>query len=569
MKNKAMTFAVLTATLLILILNMVYVGNVKADSPSYAVEWVNHQVKILYNGYILVNDTIKINGTAQNGFLIGFPYKYAPYVLRCIAYNTANASQRHNVITGVPLDNRIGFYGVNVTLKQQPENGVFSVVFVLSNSLLTQNKQNTTLYTLDFPAYPSLTVDVPSCNASVVLPSTAKYVTGTISTLNYSTNEKLPPFTYEPACANLTFQLTSDDIQLLTVEEFKREIIVGSMSEIEVLDSYYVKNLSPQEFDSVKVTLPKNASNVKAEDEFGRKNVITFDFKTSMYKVSLSLPVESGKSTRFIVRYNLPRSPELNFTFFQEINYYIEKAWITITLPEGAKILDISHKSASAGDTYGVSRDVFQEKITISRQGVLSLDSLTIRVAYDYNLLWLAFRPTLWVWALAVFGCAIIAAWRGRPKAPEAVVVPTIAVRLSPEILRKFVDSYEEKRKIASEIKSLETAVSKGRIPRQRYKVQRKTLETRLAALSRSLDDLKLKLRSAGGRYADLMRQLEIVETELNEVESNIKSIEARHRRGELTLGAYRKLLADYESRREKAETTISGILLRIREEIH
>jgi chromosome segregation ATPase len=130
------------------------------------------------------------------------------------------------------------------------------------------------------------------------------------------------------------------------------------------------------------------------------------------------------------------------------------------------------------------------------------------------------------------------------------------------------VESYEEKRRITSEIKSLETAVSKGRIPRQRYKVQRKTLETRLASLSRSLDDLKLKLRSAGGRYADLMRQLEVAETELNEVESNIRSIEIRHRRGELTLEAYRKLLADYEGRRERAETAINGILLRIREEI-
>ncbi|MEM2987583.1 MAG: hypothetical protein QXK26_00910, partial [Candidatus Bathyarchaeia archaeon] len=169
----------------------------------------------------------------------------------------------------------------------------------------------------------------------------------------------------------------------------------------------------------------------------------------------------------------------------------------------------------------------------------------------------------------AVFGCTIIAIWK-RPKAPEAAVeAPTVAVRLSPEMLRRFVKSYEEKRRITSDIKSLEVAVSKGRIPRQRYKVQRKTLETRLAALSRSLDDLKLKLRSAGGRYAELMHQLEVAETELNEVESNIRSIEARHRKGDLTLEAYRKLFADYESRREKAETTISGILLRIREEIH
>ncbi|MEM2643042.1 MAG: hypothetical protein QXO34_02735 [Candidatus Bathyarchaeia archaeon] len=561
MKRKALAFTVLTVTLLILVLNIVYVGHVEADAPSYNVEWVNHEVKILYNGYILVNDTVKVGGNVENGFLIGFPYKYASYVLRYIAYDTANFTQQYNVVSGVPLDNHMGFCGFNVTLNPQPKNGVFSIIFVLSNSLLRQNPQNTSLYTLDFPAYPSLTVNASSCNASVVLPSGAKFLsgTGTVNVTNYSVNKPLPQFTYEPA--NLTFQLTTSDIQLFTVMEFKREINVGSMGEIIVSDSYYIRNDSPQQMTSVKVAIPPNASSVWVEDEFGRKGKITLD------TVSLTLPVESGKSTRFIVRYNLPKGT--SFTFFQEINYYIEKASVTITLPEGAKITNLSLNSVLPIDTFGTSRDIFQEKVTVSKQGVLSLDNFTLELAYEYNPLWLAFRPTLWIWAIAILGCAIVAVWR-RPKAPEAVVaVPTVAVRLSPETLRKFVESYEEKRRITSDLKSLEVAVSKGRIPRQRYKVQRKTLETRLAALSRSLDDLKLKLRSAGGRYAELMHQLEVAETELNEVESNIRSIEARHRRGDLTLEAYRKLLADYESRREKAETTISGILLRIREEIH
>ena len=75
-------------------------------------------------------------------------------------------------------------------------------------------------------------------------------------------------------------------------------------------------------------------------------------------------------------------------------------------------------------------------------------------------------------------------------------------------------------------------------------------------------------MRAAGGKYVDLMRQLEIAETEINEVEANIKSIEVRHTRGELSLEAYRKLLADYQRRKEKTQTAISGILLRLREEI-
>jgi hypothetical protein len=75
-------------------------------------------------------------------------------------------------------------------------------------------------------------------------------------------------------------------------------------------------------------------------------------------------------------------------------------------------------------------------------------------------------------------------------------------------------------------------------------------------------------MHAAGGQYVQLMRQLEIAETEINEVEANIKSIEARHSRGELSLEAYRKLLTDYQHRKERADTTIKGILLRLREEI-
>jgi len=86
--------------------------------------------------------------------------------------------------------------------------------------------------------------------------------------------------------------------------------------------------------------------------------------------------------------------------------------------------------------------------------------------------------------------------------------------------------------------------------------------------LSKSLSESGEKLRVAGGKYADLMRQLEIAETEINEVEANIRSIEARHNRGEISLEAYRKLLGDYQHRKDVANTTISGTLLRLREEL-
>jgi chromosome segregation ATPase len=99
--------------------------------------------------------------------------------------------------------------------------------------------------------------------------------------------------------------------------------------------------------------------------------------------------------------------------------------------------------------------------------------------------------------------------------------------------------------------------------------VQRGTWEARFEALSRNIAELKKLLRSAGGSYADLIRQLDIAESELNEVETNIRRVEARFRGGALSLEDYKKFLADYQKRKEKTETTVNGILLRLREEIH
>jgi len=93
-------------------------------------------------------------------------------------------------------------------------------------------------------------------------------------------------------------------------------------------------------------------------------------------------------------------------------------------------------------------------------------------------------------------------------------------------------------------------------------------LEGRLSTLSRDLSDLREKIRAAGPKYSNIMRQIEVAETMLEGVEADIRRVEARYRRGEISKGAYGRLLDEYHRRREKAKTTIDGVLLRLREEI-
>jgi hypothetical protein len=568
---KKAVFAVALLSFVMIVLVSFSVKTAQAQSD-YGIDHVSHSIEVMYNGYISVNDTIKLNklDQAPNDFLIGFPYKYGSYVLECTAFNASNDFQ---VKLDESLENHVGFYAVKISFPQGGAPQEFTVGFVLSNSLLQQDSSNASLYTVDFPAYPGLTKTTTICNASLVLPPDVAYVGGTVAGPTYGT-ENLQAFSYSPA--SVTISVAGDRIQLVNVDQLKREIKVNEFGELECSDAYVITNMADSALSAFEFILPPNATEPSAEDQFGRTMTAPTQTDASLnrYKVNLTLAVYPSRSTRFTVKYILPKnlltqegtnSFALTFPSFQNVNYYISQASVTFTLPEGARVLN--PPSGLANGVVGISKNVFQETATISMQGVTHSDKIETEVEYWYDPLWLSFRPTMWIWALSIVGCVVMLVWR-RPKTPVTVVGPSAALKIRPEFLKSFVDSYEERMKIGMDLESIETGVQKGRIPRRRYKVRRKMLETRLGALSRSLEELRDKMRGSGGHYVDLMRQLEVAETEISEVETNVKSIEARHNRGELSLEAYRKLLGDYERKKQNAETTINGILIRLREEI-
>jgi len=148
--------------------------------------------------------------------------------------------------------------------------------------------------------------------------------------------------------------------------------------------------------------------------------------------------------------------------------------------------------------------------------------------------------------------------------APQTLSVSTVQVPSTE--LKSFIESYEEKATIREELESLEERLRKGKIPRRRYKVRKKMLDSRLATVSRTLATLSDKIRGAGSKYANMMRQIEVAEANLEGAERDMQRVKVRYRRGEVSKGAYGKLLEEYQDRIEAAEATIDGVLLRLRE---
>jgi hypothetical protein len=526
---------------------------------------------------MVIRDTIHISGQLTGDFLIGFPSKYGAYVIKGVAYDEDN--NVYPLSLGVQLS-ETGFYGAKVTFTEEAPQ-VFTILFVFSNSLLSQESAGT-VFDLDFPAYPSLTKAVAQCNVDLIFPDTPATLQitkddGEISTTNFF-KSNLPVFTYSPAVA--TFSIPGGSLRILTIKELNRQITIGPVGDTLASDNYRITNESPSTLGSLVIGLPRDASNIVIKDEFGRTlttRTLSSSDNTRFVNVTLTSSINSGTSTLMTAEYTLPSvsstSPYFTFNFdlFPDFDYYVEAAKVTFIPPEGARF--ITPESSEIDFSASLIRETFQETLSISREGVSRIDSDftsedVLQVTYDYSPLWLSFRPTVWMWTLAVIGCVAVAVWkRPRTSAPTRIATTEASMSVSSEQVRAFTEAYDEKSRIASELKNLEKRAQKGKIPRRRYKVQKRTSEVRLSNIAKNIAELKRVFRSAGGNYANLVRQLDVAEAELVEVEANTRNIEVRHRKGALPLGAYKKSLADYQRRKEKAEATINGILLRLREE--
>ena len=574
-------------------------GTVSAQTPSYSISQVDHHIEVMYSGNVLIEDTIHVSGIVSDGFLIGLPYTYANYVLEAYAFDNNNVYQL-NLGVQFPATTS-AFYAAQVNFNGKIPS-TFTVAFVLSDHLLTE--QGAGAYTLDYPAYPGLTQNVGLCNVTLSFPGALFSINitkddGAVTESSYS-RSNLPAYTYSAGLASV--EVPTGTIQLSIISQLNRQISIDQTGTVTATDSYRIINNSTLTLKSYVLALPLDASNVALRDDSGRALTADLSLKTSdtlLANVTLSSFLITGQSAVLTAQYNLPAAALQNghyvlsdFHLFPDFIYYVASATFTFVPPEGATI--ISPQLSSLDSSTSLQRQTFQDILTITKQGISRLDyslplSNVVPFSYDYNPIWVSLRPTFWASVIAVIGCFAVAIIRRRkPKSetemvseekeepseeiaeePEhAEAVAVTGARVSDETIKDFTDAYEDRKELMAELKSMDAKARKGKIPRRQYKVQRRALEIRLDGIAKHTRKLKNMFRASSTAYADLMKQLDRAEVDLKEAEKDIGKLENQESKGEISLETYRRNLQDYQRRKDKAESTINGILLRLREKI-
>jgi hypothetical protein len=279
-----------------------------------------------------------------------------------------------------------------------------------------------------------------------------------------------------------------------------------------------------------------------------RRDVLTNETLTLV--MSYRLPWESYVTQQNGMDYTL------SYTFYEEFDYTVGELVVSVKLPEGAQF------QSSTPDPQNTKTSSLKDAVTFTFSDVNPSQDLNFEINYRYLLFWSSLYPTVWMGAIVVVVSVFAILWKA-PKPSTTMMIP-----VPPDDLRKFVKVYEEKTRIKSELESMEERLRRGKVSRRRFKVRKKMLDGRLSTISRDLSSLHDSIRTAGPKYANMMRQIEVAEANLEGAERDIQRVESRYRRGEVSKGAYGKLMDEYKRRSEEAEATIDGVILRLRAEI-
>lgn len=587
LSGKTMSHSRIFSILLLLILIPIFLSATvtraeAAASDNLAIR-INRAVQIEDGGTVVMNDTISISSveaTQISTFSIGFPYQYKKNLVYVFAYDDSN-SLNVTLETGL---GRMGFYGLSVQLpaievtEDRPYD--FTVVYVFCDLVTSETAER---FRIDFPLYPSLAQEVEFCNVTVILPPRTTHsielepsfypsfntsMRDIYEVLNI-TQSPLEPFSDESSWVIFEYSGHPKEFYLIELNEMRREFLLDSWGNLLASDYYCVTNKAIVTRTELYFYLPRNATDISARDVYG--SLRASGRKDSSYTyvtVSLRKGLNKDDKVKLTINYRLPLKEyvkqdswngytlSLNFT---RHSWILEKVTVKITLPEGAEFN--LNPEASAISPSSFKKDIFQESVTFVDLNFTKFHDLDLNLSFRYEAFWASFRPTSWVGILAAMACAVLFIKR----AP----VPTVAIEPVPmDTLREFVEKYEEKTRIMTELKRMERRVQTGKMSRRRYRLRRSSLDGRLSKLQRDLTDLQARIEAAGGLYAQRMRQLEVTEAELEALEENIRRVNARYRRKEISKEAHRRLLDEYNRRRLRAENTISGIILRLREEI-
>lgn len=549
------------------------------------------------SGLINIIDKLTIlnnNDNPINSILIGVPLKDSSKLIyinaRSQSKNTLIAERSYGVLGSYEM---INIYFDSPLLPSQ-ETTIFikqSYVNLLTYSVAELEEGFTQLIRFDGLLFPILPYrsegDVKSSYAiplnaelhtqkqlegmGVLIGDIVLYDLGQSLNINH-----LDPFLTNLNEDNVTF-VTIKTLQLtaLLIEEINREIFISPWGIIKNTEEITIENVGVIETALFSLNIPETAKNVKVYDELGElfgvieksdldhsKKILT----VQLYQNRVSLtPLSKFK---FFIEYNLPHEEYVSYNWFQQsisinlltTNYdFLVYKQTTKVVIEGCGTLDYVSSSPEAIYKAGGTK-----VLVYSSELVSPFEKKPVLFTYTIDIFDLILRPIILIMLIAFLSSIFVLIIKTRKREEDVSVFKKEFIPTSE--IREFCSLFEEKNALLLEIRKAEIDTKRKKIAKKSYKNLLTKNTAKIDQIKEEIIPFKKILMESSMTYSNVIKKLEILDTERISVNDSLNLLESRYKRGKLpSKAAYQKLSDDFFNRRKKIDRTIDKYIQQLR----
>jgi chromosome segregation ATPase len=209
-----------------------------------------------------------------------------------------------------------------------------------------------------------------------------------------------------------------------------------------------------------------------------------------------------------------------------------------------------------------VSSNGLVPTISFTFDNLLPNSIFNIKINYNFNPIWGAFRLTLWIGIIVVIIGSILLFKRYSKK------IEGPKVKGNTEIVKNYVNLLYEELGLWNDVDKLEQALDDGSLGRKDYNNRKKTLDARNKDLTESRVRLKNSMRSISPKYSAIVTGFETDENEIQSLNSEFSKLRSQFQSGKISRKFFETQAGDYRRRIRRVTAHVESNLIELRDEI-
>nr|MDO8113236.1 hypothetical protein [Candidatus Sigynarchaeota archaeon] len=361
----------------------------------------------------------------------------------------------------------------------------------------------------------------------------------------------------------------------LVVVETERSTVTieaTSLHDWEISDDVTITNLGLQNLNSLTFIVPEDAYEFSAKDFIGIIMGVTNTSVVGDYKnLTISLlenryAITTNNKFGFTLSFKLPLANRLiagdaKNAIIIDIFHVVRNPWIMrnvqvrIAFPQATSIdFNILNMVPDSVD----NQDGIQY-FMYSRAALSPTSSKILTVIYDYSSFDMQLRPLLITLVVGLLATFFIIARKisMQYQKPTTELAPT---EVPLDALKEFVSIFEEKVSIFIDLDTLNDDFKRRKIKKREYQIKIEEMTHRLKVLDNQIKVSKRKLTEFGGRFKEIIEELDLLEAERQSIQDSLLLLEKRYKDGQIkSRQAYEQLEDNYITRLKKIQTAIDS----------